>query len=80
MESPFGEEWKPTAVIKVGMGEEDIVNLSGIKAKWPCILVTRLGVTLKQTTIHEDSLATTGDEKTRAGDATSCAVECDLHC
>jgi hypothetical protein len=63
MESTLGEEWKPTGVIKMGMSEEHIVNPSEIKAKRPCIVVTRLCATLKQTTVHEDVFATCDDEK-----------------
>ena len=80
MEPSFGEEWKPTAVIEVGMGEEHKVDLRGIEAKWRCILIADICATLKQPTVHEDMFVASGDEKARTSDTASCAMKCNLHC
>jgi len=80
LKAAFDQQRQATAVVKMGMGEQYIVNAGGIEAKFRSIVLIEFMTALKQAAVDQDFLSGTFKHVTGTGDVAICAVEGEFHC
>jgi hypothetical protein len=65
----LGQQRQPSTMIKMGVGQQDVVDAGGIEPKRVRIVLVQLTATLVQPAVDQDPLSGALDHVTRTGDA-----------
>ena len=78
-EAALAQQRQSTAVVDVGMAEDDRVDLCGIEGKRGAVALVRRGATLDHAAVEQQPPAVHDEDVTAAGHFTGPAVELELH-
>ena len=68
LKSSFDQQWNPAAMIKMGMGEQDVIDAGRVEPKGLRVFFVQLAAALVEAAINQNFLSRTLDQMTRAGD------------